>query len=61
MKIPWTARRTYHSLGRTTSQLKIFDKMDLSILVKSPFHSAYISKSVIAVSSKLNRERAQKS
>ena len=38
-----------------------FDKMDLSILVKSPFHSAYFSKSVIAVSSKLTRERAQKS
>ena len=38
-----------------------FDKMDLSILVKSPFHSAYFSKSIIAVSSKLTRERAQKS
>ena len=38
-----------------------FDKMDLSILVKSPFHSAYFSKSVIAVSSKLTRNRAQKS
>ena len=37
-----------------------FDKMDLSILVKSAFHSAYFSKSVIAVSSKLTRERAQK-
>ena len=51
-----------------------FDKMDLSILVKSPFHSAYFSKSVSAkflqillkqnfskISSKLTRERAQKS
>ena len=33
----------------------------LYILVKFPFHSAYFSKSVLAVSSKLTRERAQKS
>ena len=38
-----------------------FDKMDLSILVKSPFHSAYFSKSVKTVSSNLTREREKKS
>ena len=38
-----------------------FDKMDLSVLVKSQFHYAYFSKSIIAASSKLTREREQKS